>query len=678
MAVDLGKGYVQIIPSAKGISGAISNELNGAAGKAGKTSGLSIVKGIKGILVKAAIGATIIKTIKSAVSEGAKLEQSMGGIEALYGEKAAKIVIKNSQTAFKRAGMSANEYMETATSFSAALLKSVGGNGEKAAKAADQIMVDMSDNMNRFGTDIEDIEHAYKGLAKGQYNMLDNLQLGYGGSKQGLEELIADAEKWSNQKFDISNFNDVAQAIHVVQEHYKIAGTTAKEATTTISGSFGMMKAAWTDLLGNLTLGRDIGQSMKNLVDTAVIFLGGNLVPALGRILMSLPPALISGIQALAPYVAEGFNSLFNSITRFNSWNLESLMNNMFGAGQGFGNIIAKFFDDLPSVMSSLGGKLTTMFQALGPIVVQAVRGLFLGLSVSNLGESATTFATNLFNGLQTAIMGLIPKMGSIAILLVNGFFNNFPKAAELAAQMWTNISNALVDIINKITAFADNMGDSSSKVGGDIVKNFVAGLIKNLPKIVTGIAKLALAMTKGIMKINLAIGRLLLTLAKNMLKGGLNAALGFVKGIGSGLAGLAGKVAGWIKGALSPITNFVSRVKSLFPLNIGKIFSNLKVPHINISGGKAPYGIGGLGTKPKIDIEWYAKGGIVDGATLIGVGEKGAEAIVPLDPLWNRLDQMQMGQTYNINMTVEAHDLEDLMTMEQFIDMLQRAKQFA
>lgn len=170
MAVDLGKGYVQIIPSAKGISGAISNELNGAAGKAGKTSGLSIVKGIKGMLVKAAIGTTIVAGIKKSISEGAALEQSIGGIETLF-KKNADTVIKNSKTAYKRAGMSANEYMENVTSFSASLIKSVGGDTAKAAKSADMALVDMSDNANKMGTSLDDIQHAYQGFAKQNYTI---------------------------------------------------------------------------------------------------------------------------------------------------------------------------------------------------------------------------------------------------------------------------------------------------------------------------------------------------------------------------------------------------------------------------------------------------------------------------------------------------------------------------
>ena len=247
---ELGKAYVQIMPSAQGISGSISNVLNGESASAGEKAGSTIGSKIKGAIAAAGIGIAL----KNAVVEGAALEQSIGGIETLFKESAGTIE-KYAVNAWKTAGISANNYMELATSFSASLLQSLSGDTQQAAKYTQMAITDMSDNANKMGTDMQSIQWAYQGFAKQNYTMLDNLKLGYGGTKAEMERLLADAQKITGVKYDINNLSDVYEAIHVIQGELGITGTTAKEAEHTLSGSFNSMKAAAQNFMGELVLG---------------------------------------------------------------------------------------------------------------------------------------------------------------------------------------------------------------------------------------------------------------------------------------------------------------------------------------------------------------------------------------------------------------------------------------
>src|SRR5699024_11010918 len=210
-------------------------------------------------------------------------------------------VRKYASESYKTVGVSANEYMQNVTSFSASLLQSMGGDTEKAAERANMAMVDMGDNANKMGTDMRDIQNAYQGFAKQNYTMLDNLKLGYGGTKSEMERLLADATKLSGVKYDINNLSDVYEAIHVVQEELGVTGTTALEAEETLSGSLNAMQSAFKDVLGNLAIGEDIKPSLYALADTVSTFLFGNLFPMIGRILATLPGAVFTFIQAAAP-----------------------------------------------------------------------------------------------------------------------------------------------------------------------------------------------------------------------------------------------------------------------------------------------------------------------------------------------------------------------------------------
>ena len=550
MAGSLGQAYVQIVPSAQGISGSIQNLIKPEATKAGSVGGTALIGKMKGLIAGAAIGTTIVAGIKKSIGEGAALQQSMGGIETLF-KGSADTVIKNAKQAYKTAGMSANEYMENVTSFSAGLIKSVGGDTEKAAKAADMAMVDMSDNANKMGTDIESIQNAYQGFAKKNYTMLDNLKLGYGGTKEEMQRLLEDAGKITGKKYDMSNLNDVYEAIHVIQEEMDITGTTAEEASQTISGSFGSLKAAFSDFMGNLALGEDVGPAMQNLIDSAVTFLAGNLIPAIVNIMMSLPEAIGSGIMTASSYIPQDLTGAMQS---------------------GLDAISAKLPDYL------------------------------------NMGVAMVTN-------------------------VCNGIIEHAPDILDAAGQA--------------VTAFADFLAENNPKINeaaGELMANVGVALVKNLPKIAIAWARFQMSMNKAILKI-VPLG----------LKGGMQ----MLKAFGSGVVKAASPIITKARSAMdkvtSPFKKAVEKIKGFFPINVGKIMSNIHLPKFNVSGGKAPFGIGGKGSLPKFNVVWNAEGAIVDGATLIGAGEAGREAIVPLDPFWKRLDQMKGGNTINITMNVDG-----------------------
>ena len=308
---ELGKAYVQIVPSAKGIKGAIEGELKGESIAAGESAGATIGESMSGSMLKAitaagigaAIGSMLSKTISAAVSSFADYEQLTGGIETLFGES-ADTVQRYAENAYKTAGLSANNYMETVTSFSASLLQSLGGDTEEAARLADQAITDMADNANKMGSSMESIQNAYQGFAKQNYTMLDNLKIGYGGTKTEMERLLADAEaikaaQGEVASYSIDSYADIVEAIHVVQTEMGITGTTAEEASETISGSMNSAKASWQNLLTAMADGNgDVQESSHELVESVKTMLE-NLAPAVKNAFLGIGEALLDSLGEL-------------------------------------------------------------------------------------------------------------------------------------------------------------------------------------------------------------------------------------------------------------------------------------------------------------------------------------------------------------------------------------------
>ena len=420
MATNLGKAYVQIMPSAKGISGMISKELNGEVTSAGQQAGNSLMSTIKNAIIAAGIG----KLFATSLLEGGKLQQSLGGVETLF-KNNAETVKQYANEAYKTTGLSANAYMENVTGFSASLLQSLGGDTAKAAKIANMAMVDMADNSNKMGTSMEMIQNAYQGFAKQNYTMLDNLKLGYGGTKKEMERLLADAQKLTGVKYDINNLADVYEAIHVIQKELDITGTTAKEASTTLQGSFASMKASFLNLLGKLSLGQDIKPSLEALAKTTTTFLVGNFLPMVGNILKGLPTLIIGAFSGLAEQLK---GILGEKVVA----KIQTYLKQVSGAVESFIGVITGSLSKEKGIdlMKELGIKESTAKTIVN--IANNIRTAFLNIwqAIKNVGSIVGEFIGDLLgiNGTESSVssLGKAFEVLSGAIKTVSEWIKNF------------------------------------------------------------------------------------------------------------------------------------------------------------------------------------------------------------------------------------------------------------
>ena len=347
--------------------------------------------------------------------------------------------------------MSANSYMENVTSFSASLLQSLGNDTAKAAEIADMAMTDMSDNANKMGTDMERIADAYQGFAKQNYTMLDNLKLGYGGTKAEMERLLKDAQALSGVKYDINNLSDVYEAIHVIQQELDITGTTAKEASSTLTGSFNAMKAAFSNVLGNLALGRDIRPSLEALVETTVTFLRDNLLPAIVNIVTALPGALVTLVDALIP---SGMQQLATSVVVKLSAFLRGALPSLLTNGvELITQLSTGFLDGIPGFLEQ-AGNLLTMLQssmlAAAPSLLSSGATLILNLasgliaSVPNVIASGLSVIGQLLSTLASHLPDMLAQgialIGQLAAGLISMIPDVITAAGDIAKKIWDTI----------------------------------------------------------------------------------------------------------------------------------------------------------------------------------------------------------------------------------------------
>ena len=449
MATELAKAYVQIIPSAVGIQGRIQKEIEPEADSAGSSFGGKMVGMIKKVIATAAIG----KALSASISEGAALEQSLGGIETLFKDSADKVKA-NAAKAYQTAGMSANDYMELTTSFSASLLSSLAGDTSKAADVADMAMVDMSDNANKMGTNMEDIKNAYQGFAKQNYTMLDNLKLGYGGTKSEMERLLADAQKISGVEYNIDNLSDVYSAIHVIQGQLDITGTTAKEAATTISGSFNQMKAAAKNVMGEIALGMDVGPALNELANTIITFAAGNLLPAVWNVISALPSAIVTFVTALGPQ--------------------------LFAAVSGL----------IPQIASGITTGIPTLYQSAMQLMDQFNIGIQEQLPI--LLQKGVDFITNIVNGILQNLPQVITMAGNVITYFANTIISMLPTILSAGARLLLRLVNGIINNLPQI-----------AQAAATAIVRFVASIGQNLPQIlqsgITIIAKLAAGLIRAI-----------------------------------------------------------------------------------------------------------------------------------------------------------------------------------
>lgn len=361
-----------------------------AALQMGKVIGAGVTAGT------AAMG----KLVSSAMSAYANYEQLEGGVQKLFGDDAQKLVMEYAKNAYRTAGLSANEYMDTVTSFSASLIASLGKDTVAAAAYADLAITDMADNANTFGTSMEDIQNAYKGFSKQNYTLLDNLKLGYGGTQKEMERLLADAEKLSGVKYDISSFSDIIAAIHVIQESQNIAGTTKNEAATTISGSIGSVKAAWANLLSGLADGnQDIDQLVGNLSDSVMTAVD-NIVPRL----QTMAPRLVQAVQTLVSTLGPQLPGIINTIL---PGMVEAATTLITGLADVLPDLLGSIIDVLPNVVKQIGGALKKLFPSLLKTFKSLIGKIdFKGLGTA-IGSGLRSIVTNLpdiMKGIGSAI----------------------------------------------------------------------------------------------------------------------------------------------------------------------------------------------------------------------------------------------------------------------------------
>lgn len=511
------RGIKSVISSVKNMNESMKDATNSASKMSSVMKGIgsSAIKVGKGLAVAGAAAATAVTALVSkSVGAFADYEQLTGGVETLFGVggrsveeyaqsvgksvsdiqgkydslmSAQNVVLENANKAYMTAGMSANEYMDTVTGFSASLISSLGGDTNKAADYANSALVDMSDNANKMGTDMESIKNAYQGFAKQNYTMLDNLKLGYGGTQEEMKRLLSDAEKLTGQRYDISSFADITQAIHAIQTQMDITGTTAKEASTTISGSWGSLKAAFQNVLVGLTTGGDMfDQSLDALINTAVTF-GQNIIPAIKGALSGVGYL----IEGLAPVIGETIPPLINDLAPTLANSAVSLIS---------------------SLINGLTQNATQFSECLSNMIIVAVAGI--STVVPQLLDAASKIVSNLMQGLTNSMPQIVNGAVTLVEGLVNGLVNNIPLLIMGAVQLVASLANGLianlpriidagVNLITGIVSASYSMMPQIIQNGMQLVVNLAVGLVRAIPQLIAALPRITGAIVKGFKSVN-------------------------------------------------------------------------------------------------------------------------------------------------------------------------------
>lgn len=424
--IELGKAYVQIVPSAQGIKSALTEMFDEETEGLGEQTGQSIGQELIGTLKKVIAAAGIGKIISDSINMGGALQQSLGGVETLF-KDSADTVKEYAAQAYRTVGLSANDYMEQTTSFAASLLSSVSQDTDAAAQLANMAMVDMADNANKMGTDMQDIQNAYQGFAKQNYTMLDNLKLGYGGTQAEMQRLLNDATKISGVKYDLGNLADMYSAIHIIQQEMDITGTTAKEAATTLTGSFAAMKAAAENVMGNWSTGADLTEPLQALADTAQTFLVDNLLPMIGNVLAGIPEIVYS----LVPELLQTGTELLSSLA------------------QGFTEGIPEFFSTaLPQLLAftdQLRDNAASFVDAGLNLITQLINGLIAGL------PDLIAYVPDIIINICGIINDNMPKILGEGVAIIVQLVVGIVKAVPDLLANWKKILQAVLSVISAI-----------------------------------------------------------------------------------------------------------------------------------------------------------------------------------------------------------------------------------
>lgn len=709
------------------------NELNSTASETASSTGgffskLGSMAKVAGAAVVAGVGTASVALIglgKQSLSAYADYEQLVGGIETLFGtggksvEEYAKSVgksvsdvqgeydklsksqekaLQNANNAWKNQGMSANTYMETITSFSASLIQSLGGDTTKAVEVADLALTDMSDNANKMGTDMELIQNAYQGFSKANFMMLDNLKLGYGGTKEEMQRLLDDAEKIKAANgemadYSIDSFADMVEAIHVVQENMGITGTTAKEAQSTIQGSAMMMKASWENLLVGMADGTQNLDTLMNNFGSSVGTFVSNLAPRIAQVLESVPKAIMTLLPMLVTTIASFLPSLVNAATEL-----------FIGLASVIPSLLGQLADTIIQGLPQFVATAQTMMQSFGqavqdnlPSVISKGLDMLLGFSqvilenVPILIASGMDLIKNIVVGLMQALPELIAKVPEIITNFANTINHSFPvilqKGVEIIWEIIKGIFQALPTLVANIpkifqAIIAVWQAINWMKLGKDLIqgiwngvrnlfgsfKSWTEGVFNSVStsigSIFNGIKNTATTIWNAIKS---AITNPIQT-ARNTISSVINGISSTVSSVFNGIRSTTSSVWNGIKSAIeTPINKArdlvrgaIDAIKGFFNFKIS--WPHIPLPHFGIS--PSGWQIGDLlkGSIPSLAIDWYAEGGILEKPTAFGIspsgalrvgGEAGKEAVAPISELMGYVRAAVAEQTGGMNDTL-------------------------
>ena len=594
--------------------------------KAGQAIGKAIKAGCKvAIGALATVGTALTGFITASVNSFAEYEQLVGGVEKLFGDSAGTVQ-KYAQEAYKNAGISANDYMTQITSFSASLISSLGGDTVKAAEYGNMAINDMADNANVFGSSMEDIQNAYQGFAKQNYTMLDNLKLGYGGTKEEMLRLIEDANKvkeamGENADLTIDSYADVIEAIHLVQNEMGITGTTAKEAEGTISGSIAMTKSAWQNLMTGLADGNaNIPALVEGVISSATSVLE-NIIPVVKQIIQNIPVA----ISEISPEAGQAFQTIVDVIMASIPV-LQQALETVFNVIVSVINYVRENTGVIIGVASAIG----TVVAAIGLYnAVSAVKMAMDAAQVSTLGalisaKLASAAATMAAIAPYVLIVAAIAAVIAIIVLCIK----NWDKIKETVINVATAISEKVQEMVQKVSEWFGNMKDAISQK----VEEAKTAVVNKFNEIKTGISDKITAVKNTVSSIFEGIKSTI----SSKVQAAKTTVLSVFDGIKTGITNA-------INGAKQGVSDAIDKIKGFF--NFSWSLPKIKMPHFSITGSFSlnPPSI------PKFGVEWYAKGGVFDSPTLFGygkgsiggLGEAGAEAIVPLENNTKWLDRI-------------------------------------
>ena len=517
MAGSLGDAYVNIIPKAPGISNKIEDLLGDGADSGGKAAGSKVGSALLGSLGKVVSVAAVGKLVKDAFSAGGNLEQSFGGLETIYGTAADSAKQYAVQAA--AAGISANSYAEQAVSFGAALKQAFAGDTTKAMEAANTAIMDMADNSAKMGTDIGSIQAAYQGFAKQNYTMLDNLKLGYGGTKTEMERLLADAEKLPEamgRSFDINNLGDVYDAIHLIQGELGLTGVAAGEAETTLTGSFGALKASWENLMAAMTTGEGLSEAMANLGKSAGNVLK-NVVRMAGNIARQLPELLNGLFSTLGPELIPAASGIIQGI-------------------------LTGLTTQLPQLLTGGSQMLLTIVQGLVTATPQ-------------IAMVAMQIIPQLLTGIVSALPQLIATGGQILMTLLNGIVTQMPQLLSSGAQA---IGQFLAGVVQQLPQIIAS--------GIELIGQLAVGVIQAIPTLVMAVPQIFSSFTSAFSGIDWA------SLGRDIINGIINGISSAASSLFNSLKSLASQALESAKSALkigSPSRLFADEVGQWIPAGI-------------------------------------------------------------------------------------------------------------